>query len=388
MRFHVIGRAVVVVVVAAAIGACTSKNPNAPSSSSALTPTPAPAAPASNLPSSGQPSTRPASPVTVQPAVAGTIVTGLKSPWGLAFLPDGSALVSERDTGQIKRVPPGGGSAATIGTVPAVKHGGEGGLLGIAVAQTFAQDRWLYAYFTADDGNRVVRMKVSADFHLGAPQLLLTGIPAGTVHNGGRLAFGPDKMLYVTTGDGSNRSRSQDRNSLAGKILRLTPEGKPAPGNPLPGSPVWTYGHRNVQGIAWDSQGRMWAGEFGQNTWDELNLIKAGSNYSWPIVEGKADKAGYVDPVVQWHPSEASPSGIAVAAGSVWIAALRGARLWQVPLTSSGVGTPKAWLAGDFGRLRAVAAAPDGSLWLVTNNTDGRGSPRAGDDRIVRIALG
>jgi glucose/arabinose dehydrogenase len=132
----------------------------------------------------------------------------------------------------------------------------------------------------------------------------------------------------------------------------------------------------------------MWAGEFGQNTWDELNLIKAGSNYGWPIVEGKADKAGYVDPVVQWHPSEASPSGIAVAAGSVWIAALRGARLWQVPLTSSGVGTPKAWLAGDFGRLRAVAAAPDGSLWLVTNNTDGRGSPRAGDDRIVRIALG
>jgi glucose/arabinose dehydrogenase len=194
-------------------------------------------------------------------------------------------------------------------------------------------------------------------------------------------------MLYVTTGDGSSRSRSQDRDSLAGKILRLTPEGKPAPGNPFPGSAVWTYGHRNVQGVAWDGEGRMWADEFGQDTWDELNLIKPGSNYGWPVVEGKAGKAGYVDPVLQWRPSDASPSGITIADGSVWIAALRGARLWQAPLMSSGVGTPKAWLVGDYGRLRNVALAPDGSLWLVTNNTDGRGSPRSGDDRIVRITL-
>jgi len=384
MRLVVPARAAAIVAVVAAIGACTSKQPNPPPATATFTSNPA--APTPGLASSRQP-TASANASTVQPSVAGTVLTGLKSPWGLAFLPDGSALLSERDTGEIKQIPPGGGSALTIGSVPGVEHGGEGGLLGIAVAKTFAQDRWLYVYFTADDGNRVVRMKVSADFHLGAPQPLLTGIPAGTVHNGGRLAFGPDGMLYVTTGDGSNRSRSQDRNSLAGKILRLTPEGKPAPGNPFPGSPVWTYGHRNVQGIAWDSQGRMWADEFGQNSWDELNLIKAGSNYGWPIVEGKAEKAGYVDPVLQWRPSDASPSGIAVAAGSVWIAALRGARLWQVPLTSSGVGTPKAWFVGDYGRLRAVAVAPDGSLWLVTNNTDGRGSPRSGDDRILRITL-
>jgi glucose/arabinose dehydrogenase len=274
-----------------------------------------------------------------------------------------------------------------VGTVPGVKHGGEGGLLGIAVASTFSQDRLLYAYFTADDGNRLVRMTVSADFYLGSPQPLLVGIPAGPVHNGGRLAFGPDGMLYVTTGDASSRSHSQDKNSLAGKILRLTPDGKPAPGNPSPGSPVWTFGHRNVQGLAWDAQGRMWASEFGQNTWDELNLIEPGNNYGWPGVEGKAGKQGYADPLVQWRPSEASPSGIAVTRGSVWLASLRGMRLWQVPLDGEGVGTPKAWFKGEFGRLRTVAAAPDGSLWLVTSNTAGRGSPRTGDDEVLRIGL-
>jgi glucose/arabinose dehydrogenase len=216
---------------------------------------------------------------------------------------------------------------------------------------------------------------------------LLTGIPAGSIHNGGRLAFGPDGMLYVSTGDASTRSRSQDRNSLGGKILRITPDGTPAPGNPFPGSPVWSYGHRNVQGMAWDSRGRMWASEFGQNTWDELNLIRPGTNYGWPVVEGRAGRAGFVDPLAQWPTDKASPSGIAVAAGSVWLAALRGARLWQVPLTATGVGTAKAWFVGEFGRLRTVSLAPDGPLWLVTSNTDGRGSPRAGDDRILKITL-
>lgn len=380
-------------VTAAALAGCTSKH-ESPGATAAVASSPAPSeAPSATRSNGASPSeatseaTPPASGADVRPTVAGTVVTGLESPWGLAFLPDGSAVVSERDTGQIKRIPPSGGSATPIGTVPGVKHGGEGGLLGIAVGPGFAQDRWLYAYFTADDGNRVVRMKVSADFKLGAPRPLLTGIPSGSIHNGGRLAFGPDGMLYVTTGDGGGRSRSQDKNSLAGKILRITPDGKPAPGNPFPGSPVWTYGQRNVQGIAWDSRGRMWADEFGQNTWDELNLIEPGSNYGWPVVEGKASKPGYVDPLVQWPPSQASPSGIAIADGSVWIAALRGARLWQVPLTATGVGTPKAWFTGGYGRLRAVAVAPDGSLWLVTNNTDGRGSPRPGDDRILRITL-
>lgn len=399
--------AVTVVVATLIATGCTSRSqPAAPNGSLATSAaTGSPTTPAVSSPASGSAATSatpdaasdstPTSPPVplpsptgpVHPQVVATVASGLSTPWGLAFLPDGSTLVSERDTGNIVRIPRGGGQSTTLGTVPGVRHGGEGGLLGIAVAPTFAQDRWLYAYFTADDGNRVVRIKVSTDFTLGAPQPLLTGIPAGPIHNGGRLAFGPDGMLYVSTGDASTRSHSQDRNSLGGKILRITPDGKPAPGNPFPGSPVWSYGHRNVQGMAWDSRGRMWASEFGQNTWDELNLIKPGANYGWPVVEGKAGRSGFVDPLVQWPTDEASPSGIAVAAGSVWLAALAGTRLWQVPLTATSVGTPKAWFVGEFGRLRTVALAPDGSLWLVTSNTDGRGSPRAGDDRILKIAL-
>lgn len=387
------GRTAVLVAAAclALTTACTTgapagaESPTPAASTPAVTSSPAAAPTSPAPPTTPAPSPSPTGPARVR--VAGTVTTGLTSPWGLAFLPDGSALVSERDTSRIKRITADGGTARTVGTVPGVVHGGEGGLLGIAVAPTFAQDRWLYAYFTGSGGNRVVRMQVSADLRLGAPQSLLTGIPAGPVHNGGRLAFGPDGMLYVSTGDASEGSRSQDRRSLAGKILRLTPDGAPAPGNPFAGSPVWSYGHRNVQGLAWGADGTMWASEFGQNTWDELNRIEPGRNYGWPVVEGRAGRAGFVDPLVQWRPAQASPSGIAVAAGSVWLAALRGQRLWQVPLIGSGVGDPTELLRGEQGRLRTVAAAPDGSLWLVTSNTDGRGSPRRGDDRILRLTL-
>lgn len=322
------------------------------------------------------------------PRISSTVTTGLTSPWGLAFLPDGSALVSERDTARIKQIPAGDDTARVLGTVPGVVHNGEGGLLGIAVSAGFGTDRWLYAYLTAAEGNRVVRLRLGTDGRLGPVQSLLTGIPAARNHNGGRLAFGPDGMLYVSTGDALVPSRAQDVRSLAGKILRVTPTGAPAPGNPFAGSPVYSYGHRNVQGLAFDAQGRLWASEFGNRTWDELNLVQAGANYGWPLVEGRAGRAGLVDPVLQWRTSEASPSGMAVAAGSVWLAALRGARLWQVPLVNDdGVGPARDWFTGELGRLRTVMTAPDGSLWLMTNNTDGRGNPRSGDDRILRLTL-
>jgi aldose sugar dehydrogenase len=317
------------------------------------------------------------------PRVANTIATNLAVPWGLAFLPDGSALVSERNTARIRRI--ANGTVTTIGTVPGVRTGGEGGLLGIAVAPTFATDRLVYAYHTATGDNRVVRMRF--DTGLGTPQVIISGIPRASIHNGGRLAFGPDGMLYVSTGDAGNTSNAQSMSSLGGKILRVTPTGAAAPGNPF-NSRIFSLGHRNVQGLAFDGGGRLWAGEFGQNTLDELNLIRAGGNYGWPVCEGRCNDSRFVNPITQWSTSQASPSGIAFNRNTVWLAALRGQRLWAVPVLNGALdGTPVSFFNGTFGRFRTVATAPDGSLWLITNNTDGRGSPRQGDDRILRLTF-
>ena len=320
-------------------------------------------------------------------AVSGTVTEGLDTPWGLAFLPDGSALVSSRDTGKVILVSPDG-RKRDVGTVPGVRPEGEGGLLGLAVAPTFDKDRLVYAYFTAARDNRIVRMKLGDDQRLGAPSLVLGGIPKGVIHNGGRIAFGPDGMLYAGTGESGEEGLSQDRGSLGGKILRMRPNGDPAPGNPFPGSVVYSYGHRNVQGLAWDEDGRLWASEFGQHTWDELNLIKAGGNYGWPVVEGKSGNAEYIDPVAQWSTDEASPSGIAYGKGAVWMAGLRGQRLWRIPVDGDTAGKPEAFFTGEYGRLRTIAPAGDGTLWLTTSNTDGRGNPHGGDDRILRLTVG
>jgi glucose/arabinose dehydrogenase len=317
--------------------------------------------------------------------VTGTVATGLDAPWGLAFLPDGDALVSERDRGRIVRVSRSGRITA-VGNVAGVDPGGEGGLLGLALSPRFAQDRLLYAYFTAATDNRLVRMRYDTNGQLGAPQVILDGLAKATIHNGGRIAFGPDGYLYVGTGDAAFPARAQDRSSLNGKILRMTSNGRPAPGNPF-GSPVFSLGHRNVQGLAWDSGGRLWASEFGQNRYDELNLITAGRNYGWPEVEGPGGSGGFVAPQAWWSTAVASPSGVEVAGGAAYLAALRGARLWQVPIVGGRAGQPRAFFVGTYGRLRTVELAPDGSLWLMTSNTDGRGSPRTGDDKILRVAL-
>ena len=316
---------------------------------------------------------------------AGVVATGLDVPWGIAFLPDGSALVSERDSARVVHVTPDG-DVSTVGTVQGVDGSGEGGLLGIALSPAYATDRTLFAYFTAGPENVIARMTYDGT-GLADQRRIFGGIPSGPIHNGGRIAFGPDGFLYVGTGEAGRDAPAQDPNDLGGKILRITREGAPAPGNPTPGSPVWTLGHRNVQGLAWDARGRMWASEFGQNTWDELNRIVAGGNYGWPVVEGRSGDDRFRNPVRQWHTDVASPSGIAIADGSVFMASLRGERLWQIPLLQHGAGKPRALLTGRYGRLRAVAVAPDGSLWVLTNNTDGRGSPRPGDDRIVRVTL-
>ncbi|WP_406206242.1 PQQ-dependent sugar dehydrogenase [Kitasatospora sp. NBC_01560] len=324
--------------------------------------------------------------------VRATVADGLASPWGLLVLPDGDLLVSERDTAQILRIAAKDGTRTVAGTVPGVVPGGEGGLLGIALSPDYATDHLVYTYFSTAGDNRIARLPYDpaqpATQQLGSVEVLLTGIPHGPRHNGGRIAFGPDGLLYAGTGDSSNSALAQDKASLAGKILRLAPDGTPAPGNPFPGSPVYTYGHRNVQGLAWDPQGRLWASEFGQDNWDELNLIRAGGNYGWPVVEGVGGRTGYIDPVVQWRTSEASPSGIAYADGGIWVAALRGTRLWRVPLDGDHpAGAPQEFFTDAYGRLRTVVADRDGTLLLMTDNTDGRGEPKPGDDRILRVAV-
>ena len=329
-----------------------------------------------------------AAPARSSVAVDRVIASGLTSPWGLAFLPDGSALVSERDTRLVKRVAPGKPTRITaVGRVRNAVPAGEGGLLGLAVPPG-PSPRWVYAYYTAGNDNRVSRFAWDGR-RLGREQVLLKGIPRNTYHNGGRIAFGPDGMLYVATGDAGNRELAQQRDSLAGKVLRMTPTGKRPAGNPFPGSLVWTLGHRNVQGLAFHADGRLFASEFGEKDVDELNLLRTGANYGWPVHEGAADDARFVNPIAQWSPTAiASPSGLAVVGDTAYVASLRGERLWQVPLRRASAGEPVAVDLGDLGRLRTVAVAPDGSLWLVTSNTDGRGNPRSGDDRVLRLRVG
>ncbi|MFK4804740.1 PQQ-dependent sugar dehydrogenase [Microbacterium sp. ZW CA_36] len=320
--------------------------------------------------------------------VTGALASGLAAPWSVVPLAGGGALLSQRDDGAVLELT-AAGSVRPVGTVPGVVSGGESGLHGLALLTT-GDTPMLYAYLGAVDDNRVVRMPLQGDpgsFELGEPDVVLDGIPRANTHDGGRLAFGPDGYLYVTTGDAQQRDAAQDPDALGGKILRITADGDPAPGNPW-GTRVWSMGHRNVQGIAWTADGTMWASEFGQNTWDEINRIEPGTNYGWPVVEGIAGREGLADPVAQWATSEASPSGIAAVGDTVFVAGLRGERLWQLDTRAGvAVGESTAAFTGEYGRLRDVVALPDGSLWLLTSNTDGRGSPRPDDDRLLRVEL-
>ncbi|WP_028807111.1 PQQ-dependent sugar dehydrogenase [Streptomyces sp. 303MFCol5.2] len=324
--------------------------------------------------------------------VVRTVTEGLNTPWGLAPLPEGGLLVASRDEGTITRVDTETGKKTGLGEVPGVSAAGEGGLLGLALSPDYASDHMVYAYFTSASDNRVVRMIYDparpAGDQLGAPDTVFKGIPKGMIHNGGRIAFGPDRLLYVGTGESGDRGLAQDKKSLGGKILRLTMEGEPAAGNPFPDSAVYSYGHRNVQGLAWDSKQRLFAAEFGQDTWDELNAIVPGADYGWPTAEGRSEDKRYRNPTAQWHTDDASPSGIAYAEGSIWMAGLKGQRLWRVPLKGTAASAdPQAFLEGDYGRLRTVVSAGGDKLWVTTSNTDGRGDPKSGDDRILELKV-
>ena len=325
-----------------------------------------------------------AGPVQVETSV---VATGLEAPWGLVFTPNGEALVTERDSSRLLSVD-SSGNVEEIQRLP--ENGtGEGGLLGLALSPNYESDGYVYVYYTTDEDNRVARMREGED-----PEPVLTGIPVLTYHNGGRIAFGPDGYLYVGTGDAGDTSTSQNLNSLGGKILRVTPTGDVPSDNPFSGSPIYSYGHRNVQGLAWDGSGRLYASEFGQNRYDEANIIEPGGNYGWPEVEGEGGNPNYIDPISTWSTDEASPSGVEILKGGAipqwegdfFMAALRGQRLYRLDLDDSGaVVGQEELLQGEAGRLRHVAQAPDGSLWILTSNRDGRGNPIPDDDRILRL---
>ncbi|MFJ2298244.1 PQQ-dependent sugar dehydrogenase [Oerskovia paurometabola] len=345
------------------------------------------------------------------------LVDDLASPWGLAALPDGRLVVTSRDEGTVSLLDLAAGTVAVVSGPGAealasgTDHGGEGGLLGVAVSPTFSADGTVVVYRTGAHGNEVLRGTLDPGAAvLGELTTVVDGIPKAGNHNGGQVAFGPDGFLYVATGDAAEPGAAQDPGSLAGKILRLTLDGEAAPGNP-DGSRVWSLGHRNVQGLGWDATGRMFASEFGQSTLDEVNVIVPGGNYGWPDREGTlggtaaADGTVFVDPVATWPTTEASPSGLAVLPDGVYVAGLRGERLWRLPFawgedqTPDGAapptafGAPQALLAGEWGRLRAVVPFPatgpgrPWSLLVLTNETDGRGSPSAGDDHLLRVDL-
>jgi glucose/arabinose dehydrogenase len=312
-----------------------------------------------------------------------TVATGLDVPWGLAFLPGGDALVSERDSGRILRIPSGGGKPRAVMRIPGVASsaGGEGGLLGVAVSPRYDADGFVYAYYTTASDNRIVRFKLR-----GRISPIVTGLRSGVVHDGGRIAFGPDGKLYAGVGEAGMPGLAQDPSSRNGKILRMNPDGSAPADNPQRGSLVWSSGHRNVQGLAWDAQGRLWASEFGQDRFDEVNLVHKGDNGGWPVVEGfgPTDGGKYTNPKVTWPTSQASPSGAAIIGRTLYLGGLRGEAVLRVALNGTSARKLTPILRGR-GRIRTVARAPDGSLWVTTSNRDGRGTPRPGDDRILRV---
>ncbi len=357
-----------------------------------LTATPAPTEPgATESPTQTSPTgatpTSPApsaTPVAHPPKVVDTIASDLEVPWGLGFLPDGDAIVTERDSRRVLLVDGERHTVKEVGVIEAAAPEGEAGLLGVAVSPNFDTDHRLFFYVTTAEDNRIVRATYERG-RLGPLTVILDGIPSGFIHDGGRLAFGPDGYLYASTGETGDESLAQDRSSLGGKILRITTDGDPAPGNPFDDSPIWSYGHRNVQGLAFDDRDRLWASEFGHDLFDELNLIQRGGNYGWPIVEGRGGRDGLIDPQVVWQTDVASPSGLAYLDGHLWLASLRGQRLWRIDVTGRRAQSPTDFFVGEYGRMRTVAVAPDGRLWVTTSNRDGRGAPVAGDDRILLV---
>jgi glucose/arabinose dehydrogenase len=332
-------------------------------------------------------------------------VTRLEVPWSLVFLPDGRALVSER-IGRIRMIEDGQVLARPVAELD-VAHPAEGGLRGLALHPRFPAEPFLYAMATTGVtgrlANQVVRLRLQGR-RARLDRVIVDDIPAGERHHGGRLAFGRDGLLYITTGDTADMRLPQDRTSLAGKILRVTAEGKPAPGNPW-GSPVFSLGHRNPQGLAWHPMtGDLFVsehgptGELGVVANDEINVIRRGANYGWPLVVGAPGQGGFTDPLIAWTRRPTPPSGMTFWRGDLYVATLGSEALIRIEIERRRdgyrVSAIERWFndgrdpAGRYGRLRDAVVGPDDALYVLTNRLDGGGTPEAGDDRIIRIDRG
>jgi glucose/arabinose dehydrogenase len=320
------------------------------------------------------------------------VATEQDLPWGLLTLPDGTVLYTRRDRFDIVRLNPATGSKTSIGTVPDVAGtDGEGGVLGIEKA-TFLTDHWLYIFHTTATDNRIVRIKLENNqLVLSTEQVLLTGILRNKYHNGGRLRFGPDGKLYASTGDAQNGDNAQNINGLNGKVLRINPDGSIPGDNPF-GNAIWSYGHRNPQGLAFDSQGRLWEQEFGNNTMDETNLIVRGGNYGWPACEGTVGScatAGYLAPKRTYPVAAGSCSGLAIVRDAVYIACERGTRMYREVISGDSLTGEQQYFVGTYGRLRTIEPAPGGGLWLTTSNYGDKDSiPGNSNEKILHVALG
>ncbi|OGO30896.1 MAG: glucose sorbosone dehydrogenase [Chloroflexi bacterium RBG_16_56_11] len=335
-------------------------------------------------------STQTAPSATQTPAggpLAVALATRLEVPWALDFLPGGAIIFTERP-GRVRLIDAGRRLLPEpLLVVRDVAATGEGGLLGIAVHPDFSRNNLVYLYYTYQDGgslfNRVARY-IWRGSSLVNDRVIIDGIPAGSVHDGGRIKFGPDGYLYITCGDAGNAAAAQDISALNGKILRLEDDGGVPADNPFPGSPVYSYGHRNPEGLAWDDRGRLWATEHGSSATDELNLVESGKNYGWPVIRGDETAAGMVTPVINSGAETWAPSGAAYFNGSIFFTGLRGQSLFEVPVGGAGV-TLKRHFDRDFGRLREVVIGPDGFFYLLTSNRDGRGLPVDEDDQVIRL---
>ncbi|HTW96229.1 MAG TPA: PQQ-dependent sugar dehydrogenase [Candidatus Methylomirabilis sp.] len=322
------------------------------------------------------------------------VAENLNIPWEMAFLPGGDFLLTERP-GNLIRLNVNSVAAPQKIVIADAHQLGEGGLLGLALHPNFVSNHWLYLYLTVADsagkfGNEVVRYVYDENANtLSDKKIILTGIVAGANHDGGRIAFGPDGLLYITTGEAGQSNLAQNKKSLNGKILRIKDDGSIPADNPF-GNAVYSFGNRNSEGIAWDAQGRLWATEHGPSGlltgFDEINLIVKGGNYGWPTVYGAANKPGLIAPIIQSGATDTwAPTGDLIIGDTLLWTGLRGEAIYSAKINGDRLENFKVNFKNQFGRLRFIKQAPDGWLYIATNNTDGRGTPRAGDDKLIRL---